>query len=181
MKKILYTLLVAVVATALSSCDKEPLRVPYKIGDWQFCLPAKPFQGYEVYTEVINKNDIVAALQSAGVEFDADRIESAKFESATVEVEASGSNLNEIQSLEVYIGDVGQTTNLTQIAYSENIGDNATSTTLRLNGTELKSFILKDQFQLTLKALNKDKTSTGGTAAICLKLTEGVINMQVKQ
>ncbi|MFM2306846.1 MAG: hypothetical protein RLZZ367_1515, partial [Bacteroidota bacterium] len=85
--------------------------------------------------------------------------------------------LDEISSIEVYIKETGTSGDGTQIAYSPTIANGATEIQLNLNGTDLKDVVTKDM-TLTVKVLNK---ASGNTQKACLTLTNGIVDVSVKQ
>lgn len=184
MKKLLYSFTAIALLLSIGSCTKDPLSVKYGVNETQVCLNANPFYGPEQYYVVdITKADITAALAVAGITYDAARIKSAKLENAELAVVTSGISLNEISNAALYVRDtqsgVTGSNKGTQVAYTENIGAGASATILKLNGTELREFVLKDNFQLVIEVLNANKV--GGTPAFCLKLNNTRIAVSVKQ
>jgi len=180
MKKTVLNMLVMAAIMTIASCCKDPFIIPYTLGDVSLCLPANPNYGpYQVQTTTITKAQISAAMEQAGVSFSADRIENAKLDKAEVEVTSAGLSFDEISSAELYVREAGQSGDGKQIAYSEAIPAGAQSIQLKLNGEDLKPYLLLDQFELLLKVLNKDKT--GGTPAICVKLTNSLIKIEAKK
>jgi|688.fasta_scaffold106167_3 hypothetical protein len=179
MKKIIYSslsVLILLTTLTFTSCTKEALSVPYTIDDKEVCLPSNPFQAYYSNSFDINKSDVIAIIDA----FDGATIENvssaALKEGLKIEVSSSGTTLNQIANIELYMKDKGTSGDGTQIAYSSPISNNATEVTMVSNGIDLKSLTTSDK-TITIKVLN----STGGNDPICIKLTNGVVNFSVKQ
>ncbi|MBL7778496.1 MAG: hypothetical protein JNK66_09425 [Chitinophagales bacterium] len=186
MKKLLYSFAAVALLLSIGSCTKDPIAVKYGVTDTQVCLNANPFYGPEQYYVIdINKSEVVTALANVGITYDPARIKSAKLENAELVVVTSGVSLDLVSNAALYVRDtqtgVNGTNKGTQIAYTENIAPGAAATALKLNGTEMREYALKDNFQLVIEVLNADKTSTGGTPAFCLKLSNTRITYSVKQ
>jgi hypothetical protein len=178
-KTILNVLLMAAIMT-IASCSNEPIVIPYNLGDVSLCLPANPnFGPYQVQTYTVVQADVIDKLEEFGVSYSPDRIENAKLDKAEIAVTSAGLSLDEISSAELYVRQAGQTTDGEQVAYSQNIPAGAQSITLQLNGVDLKPYLISNSFELVLKVLNKDKT--GGTPAICVKLTNSLIKIEAKK
>ena len=165
---------------AMSSCSKAPLVIPYAIDDQEYCLPANPNQAYVTQSFDVFHTDIATAMNAAGVT-DIGRATKAGLK-AGFKVKVSGSgftNLNDIGNVEVYmkergtagVNGVGQ-----QVAYSDAITNGSTEVLLLLNGVDLKDVVTKD-LTFTVKILN----ATGGNAAGCVKLTDGVIEVSARK
>lgn len=179
MKKILSISLYAFLLIGFfttTSCTKEPLLIPYNFGDREFCLPANPFQAYQTYTFDVSHADIVAAMSAAGIT-DVGRATKAGLK-AGFKVKISGTaftNLDQISNVEVYMKETGTGGTGTQVAYSDNIAAGATEVLLLINGVDLKLAVTKD-ITLTVKILNKAAGNTAG----CVKLTDGIIEVTVR-
>jgi len=167
--------LLLVSAFSISSCTKEPVTVKYGLSEVEVCLPADPYQAYHELTHVVQQSEIKAAVEAAGGKWDVSLIKKATMNNFKAVVTTNGVNLNDIATVEVYIKDDNTTGNGTQVAYSENIGDGATETTLKLNGTDLKEFLSKDHFTLLIRILNKEN----GNAPVCVTVKEGTMDLEV--
>jgi hypothetical protein len=164
---------------SISSCKKDDLVVPYDLGNQTVCVDPNPYQGYITYTTNTNHNDVQAVLTAAGVK-DLNRLTKAALRTgfkATVSATGVATTLDEISSIEVYIKETGTSGDGTQIAYSPTIANGATEIQLNLNGTDLKDVVTKDM-TLTVKVLNK---ASGNTQKACLTLTNGIVDVSVKQ
>jgi hypothetical protein len=168
------TLLVFAGVATFTSCTKAPLVFKYNVGDKDLCLPANPYQGYQVYTFPINHNDLLAVV---GATTDLSKVNSAKAKGFQVALSSGGTDLSQIATVEVYMKLATNTTSLgDQIAYSTAFGTGISNVTLSLNGTDVKQALSNDMV-MTVKVLNV----TSGNTPICMKLTQGYIEMEVKQ
>ena len=179
MKKIftlsICALLLAGVIT-ISSCNSDPLIVPYNFGEQEVCLPASATQGYQVFTYDIHHADVTAALTAAGIT-DLGRVTTAKLKTGfKAKISTTGSNFDQISNIEVYMKLTGTGGTGDQIAYSDVLATGATETTLLVNGTEMKQAVTSD-ITLTVKVLNK----LSGNNPVCVKLTDGTINVSVRK
>jgi len=179
MKKILTLSLYAFLLTgffSISSCTKEPLIIPYNLTEYEFDIPANPYQAYQTYTFNLLHADVQTVLTAAGIT-DMGRVQKAALKSGfKAKASVTGTNLDEILSVEVYMKEMGTGGDGTQVAYSQNIGSGASETLLLINGADLKMAVTKD-VTFTVKVLNKPT----GNSALKLKLGQGIIDVTVRQ
>jgi len=179
MKKILSISLYAFLLIGFfttTSCNKEPLIIPYSFGEKVFCLDPNTYQ-YKNFTFDISHADIVAAMSAAGIT-DVSRATKAGLK-AGFKVKVSGTDfttLDQISSVELYMKETGTGGDGTQVAYSSNIVSGATEVLLLINGVDMKQVVTKD-ITLTVKVLNK----AGGNTYGCIKLTDGVIEISARK
>ncbi len=164
------------IAITISSCEKGPLLIPYTLGDLDTCLVGNPYQGYQVFSFHISHDDIVAVLNAAGVT-DFGKVNSVKLKKLKVAIDAGGvANFDEITAVEVYYRLPTESGDGDQIAYINNMGDGLLEAELTLHGKDMKQLLTED-IVLTAKVLNEPT----GNSAVCFKLTEGIIQMEVKR
>lgn len=180
MKKFSIIALLAITAGlfSISSCTKDPLIVPYNLGEFSLCFNNSAFIQYQDFAFPITKEDVKGAFQSAGVSFDPSKIENAKLTNLEGVITTTGAQFNTFASIEVYVREIGATGNGEQIAYTENLGDNnSIGVAFQVNGTQLKEWLQKEGFELHVRVLNK----ANNTPQTCLKLTAGIIKIEVAQ
>jgi hypothetical protein len=171
------TLLLLVVSVmSISSCSKEPISVKYGIDEMELCLQQDQYQSAHELTHVVQQSDLRAAVEAAGGKWDLSVIKSAKMSNFKVVVTTTGTNMNDIENISVYVKDDNATDDGTQVAYIGNIGDGVTEATLSLNGTDLKDFLSKDHFTLVFKVLNK----VSGNAPVCITLKDATMDISVE-
>jgi urease gamma subunit len=170
----------------LQSCSKDPFTLEYKVKEFSRCLPANQFWGPAQYDTInVSTADIqnLAKQKSKTI----NDIKSVKLAKVTVQVSSTGLTFDEISNVSLYIREASNvapnaSNKGTQVAYSESIAPAATSIDLAINGTEVSDLIKNTQnVQFVLEILNKDKTLSGGTPPICLKVAESVLSVQISQ
>ena len=184
MKRISHsTLFIAVMLIAslmtISSCTKSPIVIHYNLNDMNICIPANPYQTYQVYTFPLKTSDVQAFLKSAGGTTDISKVSSAVVNGFTAEIVTTGSDFSQISSVEVYMklaSDTSSTSVGSQVAYSQNLGAGIKQSKLLLNGVDIRQALSNDM-TITVKVLDVPT----GNAAVCMKLTEGVIALKVSQ
>jgi hypothetical protein len=168
----LVTLLLAGLTT-FTSCKKETIFIPYDLGDKIVCLDVNPIQEYHFFTFDLNHNDLVAALSAAGVT-DLSKVKTVKLKKIKAVVTDAGADFDEIATIEVYLKETGASGDGTQIAYTPTIEAGTIEVQLLLNGVEMFQ-VLNTDMTLNVKVLNKPT----GNSAICTKLTQGQIEIEV--
>lgn len=168
------------------SCKKEDLEKPYPLPNVEGCLPANPFYGPSRYWGVDVSSDLVKAVVTAAGKTIED-VSSINFNKGKVIITTPGLSFDEIQSASVWIrpkssDPITETNKGVQLAYTESFTAGAQSADLTLTGTDILSQIKSNaETQLILEVLNKDKTATGGTPEICVKLVDASLQLKIKQ
>ncbi len=187
MKKILSASVVTLLFAGLiglTSCKKDVV-VTVNIADQETCLPASGIQwaNGNDKTFQIPVSDIQAAFTQAGVDFSLEKIKSSKFKNLKLKVSTTAASFDDISGASVYVKDSAPTTGGnasglgSQIAYIDNIGNGSTEITLNLTGFELKPLLSSATLYVTIRVYNE----ASGNAAVCVKLTSGVIELEAQQ
>lgn len=178
MKKILTLSSIAVIFATLftiTSCSKAPLVITYTMDDMTACLIADPYQGYQTFTFNLDHDDVAAILTSNSV--DISRVTDTKLAKIKAVITTPGAtNFDQIDNIEVYMKAAGATGNGDQIAYTPSIGDGVIEVVFTINGVDLKSILSEDKV-ITVKVLN----GTNGNAPVCIKLTEGKVEITARK
>jgi hypothetical protein len=182
MKKITQILGLFIIVLSLNSCEKDTLSFDFPLPDKDVCLPPNLYYGPEQYfTFTVTNADLNAAATVA--KLDLNTLKSAKLTKATIEVTSTGLTLDEIQNVSLYARATGLGTPTSsnkgmQVAYTGTIAAGATSINLELNGTQLLSLFENNKdAEFVIEVLNKDRTSTGGTPQVCIKMKNATLGL----
>ena len=179
MKKLITLSFFAFIAAgffAISSCNSDPLVVTYSIPDQTVALAADAgTQHYQTFTFDVHHSDVTAALTAAGIT-DLGRVTKAGLKTGfKIGVVTTGTNLDQIGNVEVYMKQMGTGGTGDQVAYSDAIGAGASEVMLLINGIDVKLAVSSD-VTFTVKVLNKTALT-----AQSLKLSSGAIDVTVRK
>ncbi len=182
MKKSVLFLFAAVVITGaislLSSCGKE-VTTTYNVQNRELCIVAQPFASATGFTQTdtIKQADLQAAFTAASITYTESRITSMVAKGFKLTVSGATTNLDGLAGAQVYIKKQGTSGDGEMIAStSASPAAGATTIDLNYNGTNLKSLLGTESLIITLRAYNKDSSP-----AMCIKLTQGVVNFELKK
>ncbi len=173
MKKIFHTSVFAAIVMSLftfSSCTKEDVVVVQNLGEISQCLTYDTHEHTTPYVFSFNKTDVESAFAAAGATFDLEKIKNAKLSEIKAEVTTTAATFNDIGGFELYLRKPGATLDQeVQVAYINNIDNNATEVTMKINGTDFKSLLSENTLELVLRLTNKE----GSGAPVCIKIKDG--------
>ena len=182
MKKSVLFLFAAVVITGaislLSSCGKE-VTITYNVQDCELCIAAQQFASGTGFTQTytIQQADLQAAFAAASTTYSESRINSMVAKGFKLKVSGASTNLDGLAGAQAYIKKQSTSGDGEMIASTSAApAAGATTIDLNYNGTNLKSLLGTEPLIITLRAYNKNSSP-----ALCFKLTEGVVNFEVKK
>lgn len=170
------TLAVFAALFTITACSKEDVIVIQNLADQSVCLPQNQFQSVNKNNSfTVTQSDIAAVFQAAGATYSPDKVKAMKLSEIKAQITTNAATFNEIEGFEVYAKGPNSTGNGIQVAYINNIANNATEITLLINGEELKSLLSETSITFTAFVTNK----AAGNAEVCFKLTGGKLEYKL--
>lgn len=161
---------IAIVLFTFASCTKQDVVVIQNLGTIDQCLSYDTHEHTNVYVFTFSKADVESAFEAAGATFDLEKIKNAKLNEIKAQVTTTAATFNDIGGFELYLRKPGATQDQEiQVAYINNIDNNSTEVTMKINGTNFKDLLSENTLELVLRLTNKE----GSGAPVCIQLKDG--------